>query len=47
MDTPKCKTQRDTKSWLVWVTIAMVTVAKNGKIAKLTEFEDILAGFAH
>lgn len=47
MDTPRCKTQKTTKSWLLGVTVAMVIEAKDGKIAKLTYFEAILEGFAH
>lgn len=42
MDTPRCKTQKDTKSWLLGVTVAKVTEAKYVKIAKLTYFEAIL-----
>lgn len=57
MDTPRCKTQKDTKSWLLtqknikcWllgVTVAMVAKNKDGKIAKLSYFEAIIEVFAH
>lgn len=47
MDTVNCKPQKDTKSWLLGVTAAMVTEAEDEKIAILTYFEVILEGFAH
>lgn len=41
----RCKTQKDTKSWVLVVTVAMVTEAEDGKIAKFTYFKAILEGF--
>lgn len=46
MDIPSCKTQTDTKSWVLGVTVAMVTEAKDLKIAKLTDFKAILERYA-
>lgn len=46
-NTLSCKSQKYTKSWLHRVISAMVTKAKNGKIAQLTDVEAILKGFAH
>lgn len=45
MDAPRCKTRKDTKSFLLGVIVVMLTEAKDGKIATLTHFETILEGF--
>lgn len=34
--TCQCKTQKDTNSWVLGVTVATATEAKDGTIAKLT-----------
>lgn len=47
MDTPRCKTQKNAKSWLLGVTVAIEIEAKDGKIAKPAYVEAILEGFAH
>lgn len=39
--------QKDTNNWVLGVTVAMVTEAREGKIAKLTYFKAILEGCVH
>lgn len=46
MDTPRCKTRKDTKSCLLGAIVAMLIEAKDGKIATISHFEAILEGFA-
>lgn len=45
MDIPKFKTQKDTKSCLLGITVVTVTGAKDKKLAKPTYVEAILEGF--
>lgn len=47
MDTPKFKTQKYTNGRRLGVSVAMVTEAKDGKIAKLIYLKAIFEGFAH